>query len=272
MSGSRGEGLARDRPGDRRREGRRTRPGRRAAGAGAGRADPAWPPRWTRPSTRGARRAGRRLRSRARPRHAGAAVLLIQREAVGLRHHRLVDQQFPGAARGRRPHVIWNPRRRDPAAGRARGAAARARLRETLAWVRRARAVLPRAAGRGDGARASTISARLPFTRKSDLREHYPLGLFAVPPIGDRAHPRLVRDQGQADRRRLHGGRSRDVARGDGARHGRGGARPGELLHIAFGYGLFTGGLGFHQGAERIGMTVVPASSGNTARQWPAAA
>jgi phenylacetate-CoA ligase len=45
------------------------------------------------------------------------------------------------------------------------------------------------------------------------------------------------------------------------------GARPGDLLHLAYGYGLFTGGLGFHQGAERIGMTVVPASSGNTARQ-----
>jgi phenylacetate-CoA ligase len=45
------------------------------------------------------------------------------------------------------------------------------------------------------------------------------------------------------------------------------GARAGDLLHVAFGYGLFTGGLGFHQGAERIGLTVVPASSGNTARQ-----
>ena len=44
------------------------------------------------------------------------------------------------------------------------------------------------------------------------------------------------------------------------------GARPGDMLHVAFGYGLFTGGLGFHDGAERIGMTVVPVSSGNTAR------
>src|SRR5207237_845025 len=44
------------------------------------------------------------------------------------------------------------------------------------------------------------------------------------------------------------------------------GARPGHMLHVAFGYGLFTGGLGFHDGAERIGMTVVPVSSGNTAR------
>jgi phenylacetate-CoA ligase len=46
-----------------------------------------------------------------------------------------------------------------------------------------------------------------------------------------------------------------------------GGARAGDMLHVAFGYGLFTGGLGFHDGAERIGMTVVPVSSGNTARQ-----
>ena len=45
------------------------------------------------------------------------------------------------------------------------------------------------------------------------------------------------------------------------------GARPGDLLHIAFGYGLFTGGLGFHQGAERLGLTVVPASAGHTTRQ-----
>ncbi len=45
------------------------------------------------------------------------------------------------------------------------------------------------------------------------------------------------------------------------------GARPGDLLHVAFGYGLFTGGLGFHDGAERLGLTVVPVSSGNTARQ-----
>jgi len=44
------------------------------------------------------------------------------------------------------------------------------------------------------------------------------------------------------------------------------GARPGDMLHVAFGYGLFTGGLGFHDGAERVGLTVVPVSSGNTAR------
>jgi len=107
----------------------------------------------------------------------------------------------------------------------------------------------------------------LPFTRKTDLREHYPFGLFAVPLIevarvhassGTKGKPTVVGyTRGDLDVWR------EVMARAMVA----GGARPGDLLQIAFGYGLFTGGLGFHDGAERIGMTVVPASSGNTARQ-----
>jgi phenylacetate-CoA ligase len=106
----------------------------------------------------------------------------------------------------------------------------------------------------------------LPFTRKHDLREHYPFGLFAVPlsevvrlhgSSGTKGKPTVVgytRDD--------LGVWSEVMARTMVAA----GCHPGDLLHVAFGYGLFTGGFGFHQGAERIGMTVVPASSGQTAR------
>jgi len=107
----------------------------------------------------------------------------------------------------------------------------------------------------------------LPFTRKDDLRHDYPFGLLAVP-----------RDE----IRRLHAssgttGKStvvcytradldlfaRVVARCLAA----GGAEPGMTLHNAYGYGLFTGGLGFHDGGERLGLAVVPVSGGMTARQ-----
>src|SRR5262249_41785118 len=109
--------------------------------------------------------------------------------------------------------------------------------------------------------------ARLPFTTKADLREHYPFGLFAVPRAelrrihassGTRGKPTVV---GYTDRDLATW--SECMARGLAAA----GARPGDLLHLAYGYGLFTGGLGFHQGAERLGCTVIPASSGNTQRQ-----
>ena len=107
----------------------------------------------------------------------------------------------------------------------------------------------------------------LPFTRKTDLREHYPFGLFAVPrgeivrihaSSGTKGKPTVVGyTAGDLDVWREVMARLMVAA----------GARPGHMLHLAFGYGLFTGGLGFHDGAERIGMAVVPVSSGNTARQ-----
>ena len=108
---------------------------------------------------------------------------------------------------------------------------------------------------------------RLPFTTKADLREHYPFGLFAVPlPEVRRIHA----SSGTRGKPTVVGYTARDLetwsecmARGLVAA----GARPGDLLHLAYGYGLFTGGLGFHQGAERLGCTVVPAASGNTLRQ-----
>ena len=106
----------------------------------------------------------------------------------------------------------------------------------------------------------------LPFTRKSDLREHYPFGLFAVPTA---ELARIHASSGTKGKPTVVGYTAGDLAvwREAMARvMVAAGARPGDMLHVAFGYGLFTGGLGFHDGAERIGMTVVPVSSGNTAR------
>src|SRR5262249_60669372 len=104
------------------------------------------------------------------------------------------------------------------------------------------------------------------FARKTDLGEQYPFGLLAVPrdqlarvhaSSGTKGKPTVV----------AYTAEDLDVWREVMARAmTAAGARRGDLLHIAFGYGLFTGGLGFHDGAERIGMTVVPVSSGNTAR------
>src|SRR5690349_14210712 len=114
--------------------------------------------------------------------------------------------------------------------------------------------------------RALAELAEVPFTRKSDLREHYPFGLFAVP-RGELA--RLHASSGTKGKPTVVGYTAGDLdvwrevmARAMAAA----GCRAGDTLHVAFGYGLFTGGLGFHDGAERLGMTVVPASSGNTAR------
>ena len=108
---------------------------------------------------------------------------------------------------------------------------------------------------------------RLPFTRKDDLRDHYPFGLFAVPredvvrihgSSGTTGKPTVV-GYTQADLEVFAEVNARSLAML--------GAEPGMMLHNAFGYGLFTGGLGLHYGAERLGMTVVPVSGGMTERQ-----
>ncbi len=161
--------------------------------------------------------------------------------------------------------MIWNvpAETQDP---EARAALQLARLRDTVAW---AAARVPFYRQRLAGLTVERLDdlRHLPFTRKSDLREHYPFGFFAVP----RAElVRLHASSGTKGKPTVVGYTAGDmeVWREVMARvMVAAGARPGDLLHIAFGYGLFTGGLGFHQGAERIGLTVVPASSGNTARQ-----
>jgi phenylacetate-CoA ligase len=160
--------------------------------------------------------------------------------------------------------MMWNAAAEAmDAAGRA--ALQRERLHATLAWVTER---VPFYRERLAGARVESLDdlAGLPFTRKNDLREHYPFGLFAVPAeavarvhasSGTKGKPTVVGyTAGDLDVWREVMARAMTAA----------GARRGHLLHVAFGYGLFTGGLGFHDGAERIGMTVVPVSSGNTAR------
>jgi phenylacetate-CoA ligase len=161
--------------------------------------------------------------------------------------------------------VIWNP-----AAETAPAATRRAwqldRLRATVAWVRE-RVPFYRARLAGLAVEDLADLARIPFTTKADLREQYPFGLLAVP-LADIA--RLHASSGTKGKPTLVGYAREDLAiwRVVMARvMVAAGARPGDLLHNAFGYGLFTGGLGFHQGAEEIGLTVLPASSGNTARQ-----
>ena len=108
---------------------------------------------------------------------------------------------------------------------------------------------------------------RLPFTLKSDLRDHYPFGLFARPRA---ALARLHASSGTTGKPTVVGYTAHDITTWAGlmARSlACAGVRPGDVVHNAYGYGLFTGGLGAHYGAERLGATVVPMSGGATERQ-----
>ena len=109
--------------------------------------------------------------------------------------------------------------------------------------------------------------ANFPFTTKEDLRRNYPFGMFAVP--RDQI-ARLHASSGTTGKPTVVGYTARDleVWAGVVARSIRAaGGRPGMTLHNAYGYGLFTGGLGLHMGAEKLGVTVIPASGGMTERQ-----
>jgi len=122
------------------------------------------------------------------------------------------------------------------------------------------------------GIRARDITSlddltHLPFTRKTDLRDHYPFGLLATP-LEDTV--RVHGSSGTTGRLTVVAYTKRDLrtwsevmARTLAA----GGVTRRDVVHLAYGYGLFTGGLGVHYGVERIGATVVPASGGNTLRQ-----
>lgn len=108
---------------------------------------------------------------------------------------------------------------------------------------------------------------KLPFTTKEDLRQSYPFGMFAVPMAEVR---RIHASSGTTGRPTVVGYTEGDLERwGDLiARSLRAsGVRPGMKVHNAYGYGLFTGGLGAHGGIERLGATVIPVSGGQTARQ-----
>ena len=109
--------------------------------------------------------------------------------------------------------------------------------------------------------------AKFPFTTKLDLRANYPFGLFAVP---REKMARIHASSGTTGKPTVVGYTLKDidnwanlVARSIRA----GGGRAGDLVHVAYGYGLFTGGLGAHYGAERLGCTVIPMSGGQTEKQ-----
>lgn len=109
--------------------------------------------------------------------------------------------------------------------------------------------------------------AKFPFTTKADLRDNYPFGLFAVPQ--DKIS-RIHASSGTTGKATVVGYTAKDISTWADvvARSMRAaGARPGMKVHISYGYGLFTGGLGAHYGAERLGCTVIPVSGGMTERQ-----
>ena len=108
---------------------------------------------------------------------------------------------------------------------------------------------------------------RLPFTVKQDLRDSYPYGLFAVP-MSDVV--RLHASSGTTGKMTVVGYTANDIAMWAGLAARAlsiAGADKRDVVHVAYGYGLFTGGLGLHYGGERLGATVVPVSAGNTRRQ-----
>lgn len=165
--------------------------------------------------------------------------------------------------------MIWN-RDAETAPRAARRALQAERLRASVAWARARvpfyRDALAAARVPDDAVDLDRLEA-LPFTVKDHLRQHYPFGLFAVPredvarihaSSGTRGKPTVV-GYTRNDLRIWREVMARALAAA--------GAEPGQLIQIAYGYGLFTGGLGFHDGAEHMGLTVVPASSGNTLRQ-----
>ncbi|MFH0179818.1 phenylacetate--CoA ligase PaaK [Streptomyces cacaoi] len=145
------------------------------------------------------------------------------------------------------------------------------RLRTTLRYayenVELYRAKFDDAGVKPDDCHALEDLRRFPFTTKADLRDAYPFGMFAVPLERVR---RIHASSGTTGRPTVVGYTENDlsmwadvVARSIRAA----GGRPGHKVHISYGYGLFTGGLGAHYGAERAGCTVIPASGGMTARQ-----
>lgn len=108
---------------------------------------------------------------------------------------------------------------------------------------------------------------KLPFTLKQDLRDNYPFGMFAT---SMENVVRIHASSGTTGKPTVVGYTRRDIRTWSGlmARTlAAAGAHKGDIVHNAYGYGLFTGGLGFHYGAERLGASVIPVSGGNTKRQ-----
>ena len=108
---------------------------------------------------------------------------------------------------------------------------------------------------------------KLPFTYKDDLRDHYPFGMFAVP------KEQLVRihaSSGTTGKQTVVGYTKHDIdvwARSAARSIVAVGGTRSDYVHVSYGYGLFTGGMGLHYGAEKLGATAIPVSTGNTKRQ-----
>lgn len=145
------------------------------------------------------------------------------------------------------------------------------RLKTTLARayenVPHYKAVFDKADVHPDDVTSLSDLAKFPFTVKDDLRQNYPFDMFAVP---QRELSRIHASSGTTGKPTVVGYTKNDVdmwaecvARSMRAS----GTRPGDMIHVAYGYGLFTGGLGAHYGAEKLGCTVVPVSGGMTPRQ-----
>ena len=118
-----------------------------------------------------------------------------------------------------------------------------------------------------DDVRTLDDLGRFPFTTKADLRDNYPFGMFAVP---REQVVRLHASSGTTGRPTVVGYTREDIrtwARLMARSIRASGGRPGDRVHVAYGYGLFTGGLGAHYGAEELGCTVIPVSGGMTERQ-----
>ena len=172
-------------------------------------------------------------------------------------HHRAPDAYFDAAAE-------TLPRERLEALQLRR---LRVTLENAYANVPVHRARMDAAGVQPQDIRSAADVARLPFTLKSDLREHYPFGLFARRRT---SLARLHASSGTTGKPTVVGYTAKDIATWSElmARSlACAGARAGDVIHNAYGYGLFTGGLGAHYGAERLGATVVPVSGGGTERQ-----
>jgi phenylacetate-CoA ligase len=140
-------------------------------------------------------------------------------------------------------------------------------LRHAYDNVAHYRKAFDKAGVRPEDCRSLADLARFPFTVKADLRDNYPFGMFAVP---REKVARIHASSGTTGKPTVVGYTAKDIdtwatvmARSIYAA----GGRPGDLVHIAYGYGLFTGGLGAHYGAEKLGCTVIPMSGGQTEKQ-----
>jgi phenylacetate-CoA ligase len=140
-------------------------------------------------------------------------------------------------------------------------------LRHAYANVPHYRAKFDAAGVHPDDCRELADLVKFPATTKDDLRANYPFGMFAVPQQDVR---RVHASSGTTGKPTVVGYTERDIdtwatvmARSIFAA----GGRPGHKVHVAYGYGLFTGGLGAHYGVEKLGGTVIPVSGGMTARQ-----